>query len=74
MKWIDIELCHATITIKLDLWFVRRRLQYLDKSGLVAESVVAVLPHAVEVGLVLPVVAVGELAILVEPGQQQIKR
>ena len=73
MEWVIIELCHATITIKLDLWFVRR-LQYLDKSGLVAESVVAVLPHAVKVGLVLPVVAVGELAILVEPGHQQIER
>lgn len=39
----------------------------LDESGLVAEPVVAVLAHAVEVGLVLSVVAVGELAILVEP-------
>ena len=40
---------------------------YLNESGLVAESVVAVLAHAVEVGLVLTVVAVRELAILVEP-------
>ena len=40
---------------------------YLDESGLVAETVVAVLAHAVEVGLVLPVVAVGELAVLIEP-------
>lgn len=39
----------------------------LDESGLVAEAVVAVLAHAVEVGLVLSVVAVGKLAILVEP-------
>jgi len=39
----------------------------LDESGLVAESVVAVLAHAVEVRLVLPVVAVRELAVLVEP-------
>ena len=38
----------------------------LDKPGLVAEPVVAVLPHAVEVGLVLPVVAVGEVIVLVE--------
>lgn len=38
----------------------------LDEPGLVAEPVVAVLPHAVEVGLVLPVVAVGEVTILVE--------
>ena len=30
----------------------------LDEPRLVAEPVVAVLPHAVEVGLVLPVVAV----------------
>ena len=40
---------------------------YLYKSGLVAEPVVAILAHAVEVGLVLSVVAVRELAILVEP-------
>ena len=39
----------------------------LNKSGLVAEAVVAILAHAVEVGLVLAVVAVRELAILVEP-------
>ena len=45
---------------------------YLDESGLVTEPVVAVLAHAVEVGLVLAVVAVGELAILVEPGDDQI--
>ena len=38
----------------------------LDEPGLVAEPVVAVLPHAVEVGLVLPVVAVWELAIFIE--------
>ena len=38
----------------------------LDEPGLVAEPVVAVLPHAVEVGLVLPVVAVGEVTIFVE--------
>ena len=30
----------------------------LDESGLVAEPVIAVLPHAVEVCLVLPVIAV----------------
>ena len=42
----------------------------LHESRLVAEPVVAVLAHAVEVGLVLAVVAVGELAILVEPGDQ----
>ena len=40
---------------------------YLYKSGLVAEPVVAILAHAVEVGLVLAVVAVRKLAILVEP-------
>ena len=38
----------------------------LDEPRLVAEPVVAVLPHAVEVGLVLPVVAVGELTIFIE--------
>ena len=38
----------------------------LDEPRLVAEPVVAVLPHAVEVGLVLPVVAVGEVTIFVE--------
>ena len=38
----------------------------LDEPGLVAEPVVAILPHAVEVGLVLPVVAVGELTIFIE--------
>ena len=46
---------------------------YLDESGLVAESVVAILAHAVEVRLVLPVVAVRELAVLVEPGDNQIE-
>ena len=46
---------------------------YLDKSGLVAEPVVAILAHAVEVGLVLSVVAVGELAILIEPEDDQIQ-
>ena len=39
----------------------------LDEPRLVAEPVVAVLPHAVEVGLVLSVVAVGELTVLIEP-------
>ena len=39
----------------------------LHKSGFVAESVIAVLPHAVEVRLVLSVVAATEAAILVEP-------
>ena len=38
----------------------------LHEPGLVAEPVVAVLPHAVEVGLVLPVVTVGELTIFIE--------
>ena len=41
----------------------------LDKPGLVAKPVVAVLPHAVEVGLVLPIVAVGEVTVLVESEQ-----
>lgn len=39
----------------------------LHKSGFVAESVIAVLSHAVEVRLVLSVVAAREAAILVEP-------
>jgi len=38
----------------------------LHEPGLVAKPIVAVLPHAVEVGLVLPVVAVGEVTIFVE--------
>lgn len=39
----------------------------LHEPRLVAERVAAVLPHAVEVGLVLPVAAVRVLAVLVEP-------
>ena len=39
----------------------------LDKSCFVTKSIVAVFSHAVEVSLVLAVVAVRELAILVEP-------
>ena len=38
----------------------------LHEPGLVTEPVVAVLPHAVEVGLVLPVVTVGKLTVFVE--------
>ena len=38
----------------------------LHEPGLVAEPVVAVLPHAVEVGLVLSVVAVREVTVFVE--------
>lgn len=38
----------------------------LDKTSLVAEPVVAVLSHAVEVGLVFSVVAALETAVLVE--------
>ena len=38
----------------------------LDEPRLVAEAIVAVFPHAVEVCLVLPVVAVCELAIFIE--------
>lgn len=44
----------------------------LDEPGLVAEPVVAVLPHAVEVGLVLPVVAVGEVTVLIESEQREV--
>ena len=39
----------------------------LHEPSLVTEPVVAVLPHAVEVGLVLAVVAAREVAVLVEP-------
>lgn len=39
----------------------------LDEPGLVAEPVVAILPHAMEVSLVLPVVAVGKVTVLIEP-------
>ena len=38
----------------------------LDEPRLVAEAIVAVFPHAVEVCLVLPVVAVCKMAILIE--------
>jgi hypothetical protein len=38
--------------------------------GLVAEPVVAVLPHAVEMSLVFPVVAVGKLTVLIKPATQ----
>ena len=38
----------------------------LHEPGLVTEPVVAVLPHAVEVGLVLAVVTVGKLTVFVE--------
>lgn len=52
---------HATETLEL---VAAQRVQalvaggVLDKSCLVAEPIVAILPHTVEVGLVLPVVAV----------------
>ncbi len=35
--------------------------------GLVAEPVVAVLPHAVEMSLMFPVVAVRKLTVLIKP-------
>ncbi len=38
--------------------------------GLVAEPVVAVLPHAMEMSLVFPVVAVGKLTVLIKPVTQ----
>ena len=38
----------------------------LDKPGLVAEPVVTVLPHAVEVSLVLSVVTIGKVTILIK--------
>ena len=45
--------------------FVPRRV--LNEAGLVAEAVVAIFAHAVEVRLMFAVVATGEAAILVEP-------
>lgn len=42
----------------------------LHESGLVAETVTAVLAHAVEMGLVFPVTAVRVMAVLVEPEPQ----
>ena len=38
----------------------------LDEPGLVAEPVVTVLPHAVEVSLVLSVVTIGKVTILIK--------
>jgi hypothetical protein len=38
--------------------------------GLIAESIVAVLSHAMEMGLMLAVVAVCKLAILIEPAKK----
>ena len=45
----------------------------LDEPGLVAEPVVTVLPHAVEVCLVFSVVAVGELTIFIESASSDIR-
>ena len=45
----------------------------LHEARLVAETVAAVDAHAVEVRLVLPVAAVGVLAVLVEPGINTIR-
>ena len=39
----------------------------LDEPGLVAEPVVGILPHAMEVSLVLPIVAIGKVTVLIEP-------
>jgi hypothetical protein len=38
--------------------------------GLVAEPVVAVLPHAVKMSLMFPVVAVRKLTVLIKPATQ----
>lgn len=45
----------------------------LYKPGLVTEGVATVLPHAVEVCLVLPVATVRILTILIEPGNSRNK-
>jgi hypothetical protein len=39
----------------------------LNKPGFVTKPVVAVFPHAVEMGLVLPVIAAAEGTVLIEP-------
>ena len=43
----------------------------LDESGLVTKPVVAVLAHAMEMGLVLAVIAARETTILIEPVRKQ---
>ena len=43
----------------------------LDESGLVTKPVVAVLAHAMEMGLVLAVITAGETTILIEPVRNQ---
>ena len=43
----------------------------LDESGLVTKPVVAVLAHAMEMGLVLAVITAGETTILIEPVRKQ---
>ena len=43
----------------------------LDESGLVAEPVVAILPHAVEVSLMFAIVATRKTAVLIEPMVKQ---
>ena len=43
----------------------------LDESGLVTKPVVAVLAHAMEMGLVLAVITAGETTILIEPVSKQ---
>ena len=58
----------------MDGWSDERMNRWMDECewmnelpSLVTESIVAILPHAVEVGLMLPVVAVRKLTVLVEP-------
>ena len=43
----------------------------LDESGLVTKPVVAVLAHAMKMGLVLAVITAGETTILIEPVPKQ---
>ena len=43
----------------------------LDESGLVTKPVVAVLAHAMEMGLVLAVITAGGTTILIEPVRKQ---
>ena len=46
----------------------------LNKPCFVTKSVVTILPHAMEVGLMLTVIAASESAVFIEPSQMKKKR
>ena len=46
----------------------------LNKSCFVTKSVVTILPHAMEMGLMLTVIATSESAVFIEPIQMKKKR